>query len=100
MGRTLEEWIAEENPEVLAAAQAMADEMLLNIHLAELRERVRKTQNEMAKQLGVKQPTVAEMEKKGRDIKLSSLKRYVEAAGGKVKLDIELPDGSHFNIAL
>lgn len=55
----------------------------------------------MAQKLGVKQPTVAEMEKKGRDIKLSSLKRYVEAAGGgKVKLDIELPDGTHFNIAL
>ncbi|NIG76507.1 XRE family transcriptional regulator [Cedecea neteri] len=100
MGRTLEQLLAEEKPEVVAAAQAMADEMLLNIHLAELRDKVRKTQNEMAQKLGVKQPTVAEMEKKGRDIKLSSLKRYVEAAGGKVKLDIELPDGTHFNIAL
>lgn len=98
--KTLEEYLAQEKPEVVAAAQAMADEMLLNIHLAELRDRVRKTQNEMAQKLGVKQPTVAEMEKKGRDIKLSSLKRYVEAAGGKVKLDIELPDGTHFNIAL
>ncbi|WP_336981458.1 MULTISPECIES: helix-turn-helix domain-containing protein [unclassified Cedecea] len=100
MGRTLEQWMAEEKTEVVAAAQAMADEMLLNIHLAELRDKVRKTQTEMAQKLGVKQPTVAEMEKKGRDIKLSSLKRYVEAAGGKVKLDIELPDGTHFNIAL
>lgn len=98
--KTLEEYLAQEKPEVVAAAQAMADELLLNIHLAELRDRVRKTQNEMAQKLGVKQPTVAEMEKKGRDIKLSSLKRYVEAAGGKVKLDIELPDGTHFNIAL
>lgn len=98
--KTLEEYLAEEKPEVVAAAQAMADEMLLNIHLAELRDKVRKTQTEMAQKLGVKQPTVAEMEKKGRDIKLSSLKRYVEAAGGKVKLDIELPDGTHFNIAL
>ncbi|AJZ90136.1 Antitoxin HigA [Beauveria bassiana D1-5] len=100
MGRTPEQLLAEEKPEVVAAAQAMANEMLLNIHLAELRDKVRKTQNEMAQKLGVKQPTVAEMEKKGRDIKLSSLKRYVEAAGGKVKLDIELPDGTHFNIAL
>ncbi|SMG25711.1 helix-turn-helix domain-containing protein [Cedecea sp. NFIX57] len=100
MGRTLEQLLAEEKPEVVAAAQAMADEMLLNIHLAELRDKVKKTQTEMAQKLGVKQPTVAEMEKKGRDIKLSSLKRYVEAAGGKVTLDIELPDGTHFNIAL
>lgn len=42
MGRTLEQLLAEEKPEVVAAAQAMADEMLLNIHLAELRDKVRK----------------------------------------------------------
>ncbi len=42
MGRTLEQLLAEEKPEVVAAAQAMADEMLLNIHLTELRDKVRK----------------------------------------------------------
>lgn len=30
----------------------------------------------------------------------TSLKRYVEAAGGKLRLDGELPDGSHFAFAL
>lgn len=50
----------------------------------------------MAEALGVRQPTVAGMEKSGRDIKLSTLKRYIEATGGKLPLDIELPDGSHF----
>jgi len=74
--------------------------MLLNIHLAELRERVQKTQNEMAQELGLKQPTVAVMEKQGRDIKLSTLKRYVEATGSKLRIDIELPDGSHYGFAL
>lgn len=49
----------------------------------------------MAKALGVKQPTIAKMERSGRDVKLSSLKRYIEAGGGKVRLDIELPDGQH-----
>lgn len=29
-------------------------------------------------------------------LKLSSLKRYVKAIGGKLRLDIELPDGSHY----
>ncbi|MEC8308343.1 MAG: hypothetical protein VX915_03020 [Pseudomonadota bacterium] len=28
------------------------------------------------------------------------LKRYVEASGGKVRLDIELPDGSHYQFRL
>jgi len=38
------------------------------------------------------------MEQPGRDIHLSSLKRYGEAAGGKLRLDIDLPDGSHDGI--
>lgn len=100
MSKTLEQLIAEQTPEVVANALAQAQEMLLNIHLAELRERVQKTQNEMAQELGLKQPTVAVMEKQGRDIKLSTLKRYVEATGSKLRIDIELPDGSHYGFAL
>ena len=100
MGRTLEQLIADEKPEVVDSAQAMATDILLNIHLAELREKVQKTQVDMARALGIKQPTVAVMEKAGRDIKLSSLKRYVEAAGGKLRLDVELPDGSHYEFVL
>ena len=100
MGRTLEQLLTDEKPEVVAEAQAMATEILLNIHLAELREKVKKTQVEMAQALGIKQPTVAGMEKRGRDLKLSSLKRYVEAAGGKLRLEVELPDGSHYGFVL
>lgn len=100
MSKTLEQLIAGQTPEVVAKAQTLAQEMLLNIHLAELRERVQKTQNEIAQELGLKQPTVAVMEKQGRDIKLSTLKRYVEATGSKLRIDIELPDGSHYGFAL
>ncbi len=100
MGKTLEEILASEKPEVVASAKEKASDMLLNIHLAELRERVQKTQNEMAQALNIRQPTVAKMEKVGRDIKLSSLKRYVEATGSKLRLDVELPDGSHYGFSL
>ena len=100
MGRTLEQLLADEKPSVVAKAEKIATETLLNIHLAELREKVDKTQVEMAKSLGVKQPTVAEMEKPGRDVKLSTLKRYVEAAGGKLRVDVELPDGSHYGFVV
>ncbi|HHQ4311455.1 TPA: helix-turn-helix domain-containing protein [Serratia fonticola] len=100
MGRTLEQILAEEKTEVVASAEHIAADTLLNIHLAELRERVQKTQVEMAQALGIKQPTVAGMEKPGRDLKLSSLKRYIEAAGGKLRLDIELPDGSHYGFVI
>lgn len=63
MGRTLEQLIADEKPEVVAKAQALAADIMLNIHLAELREKVQKTQVEMAQALGIRQPTVAVMEK-------------------------------------
>lgn len=100
MGRTLEQLIADESPEVVAKAQMLATDILLNIHLAELREKVQKTQVEMAQALGIKQPTIAGIEKPGRDLKLSTLKRYVEAAGCKLRLEVELPDGSHYDFAL
>lgn len=96
MAKTLEQILAEQKPEVVAKAQMKAEEILFNIHLAELRERLQKTQLDVAQLLDIKQPTVAGMEKPGRDLKLSSLKRYVEAIGGKLRLDIELPDGSHY----
>ncbi|WP_036771643.1 helix-turn-helix domain-containing protein [Photorhabdus australis] len=100
MARTLDQILANEKPEVVANAQTAATEILLNIHLAELRERVQKTQGEIALALGIKQPTVSDMEKLGRDLKLSSLKRYVEATGSKLRLDIELPDGTHYGFSI
>lgn len=36
------------------------------------------------------------MEKPGRDVKLSTLRRYVDAIGGKLNIDVELPDGTHY----
>jgi len=50
--------------------------------------------------MGVKQPTIAGMEKNGQDIKLSTLKKYIEAAGCKLNLDIEMSDGSHFGFSI
>lgn len=96
MAKTLEQLIAKEKPSVVAKAKERAAEIMLDIHLAEVRERAQKTQEEIAVSLGVKQPTVSDMERPGHDIKLSSLKRYVEAAGGKLRIDVELPDGSHY----
>jgi hypothetical protein len=48
--------------------------------------------------MGIKQPTVASLEKNGKDVKLLSLKRYVEALGGRLRIDIEMPDGHHFGM--
>ena len=95
MARTLEQILETEKPNLVANAKDKAEATLLNIDLGEIRSLMEKTQTDMAEALGIKQPTVAGMEKVGQDLKLSSLKRYIEAAGGKIRLDIELPDGKH-----
>ena len=100
MARTLAEILDNEDPKVVEQAKAMATEMLLDINLAELRNRAELTQKQVADAMGVKQPTVAGMEKIGQDIKLSSLKKYIEATGGKLRLDIEMSDGSHFGFGV
>lgn len=95
MARTLEQLLDSEKPEVVAAARAKADEILLDMRLSEVRRLVEMTQAQMADAMGVRQPTVAGMEKDGHNLRLSSIKRYAEAAGCRVHIDVELPDGSH-----
>ena len=58
MAKTLDQLIEKEKPAVVAKAKERAAEIMLDIHLAELRERAKKTQDEIALSLGVKQPTV------------------------------------------
>ena len=100
MTRRLEDLIADERPEIVEAAQREADDMLFDLRLAELREQANLTQEKIAQALQVTQPTVAGFEKSGQDLRLSSLKRYIEAIGGRVRLDIELPDGSHHDFPI
>ena len=92
--------LAKEKPEVLQEAKRQAEDMLLDLRLAELRALTALSQAQLAEVMGVTQPTVASLEKKGRDVRLLSLKRYVEAAGCKLKINIELPDGSSHGLPI
>ncbi|MCQ6882845.1 helix-turn-helix domain-containing protein, partial [Escherichia coli] len=47
----------------------------------------------VAEAMGISQPAVTKLEQRGNDLKLATLKRYVEAMGGKLSLDVELPTG-------
>lgn len=100
MANSLDALLANEKPDVVRRAQIKADRILLEIRLSEVRALLQKTQKDLAEAMGVTQPTIAHMEKAGNDLKLSSIKRYVESAGAKVRLDIELPDGTHHAIPL
>ena len=40
-------------------------------------------------------PSLSAIERRGNDLKISTMKKYVEAMGGKLRIDIELPTGKH-----
>lgn len=99
MAKPLNELLKKAHPDIVQAAEKRATQEILDIRLSMLREQLELSQVEMAARLGISQPSVANLEKRGQEIKLSSLKRYVEAMGGKLALDIELPDGRHIGVS-
>ena len=98
--RTLDEVIASRSPESQARIKEMADEMILEVGLQMMREELQLSQKQVAEAMGISQPAVTKLEQRGNDLKLATLKRYVEAMGGKLSLDVELPTGNRlaFNI--
>ncbi|MDC4177558.1 helix-turn-helix transcriptional regulator [Acinetobacter baumannii] len=96
----LNDIISKRSPESQQRIKKMANQMLLDINLSNLREELKISQAEIAKNLGVSQAAISKREKLGKDLKISSLKEYVEAMGGKVRLDVELPNGKHVAIPI
>ena len=70
----------------------MKGELLAEMHLHELRRARALTQRDMAKMLKVNQPAVSKLEQRA-DVYVSSLRSYIEAVGGKLKIVAEFPDG-------
>ena len=60
-------------------------QLLKEVLLYEIREQLRITQEDMAIRLNTKQANVSRTERR-RDMKLSTLKRYIEAMGGELDI--------------
>lgn len=58
--------------------------------MQDMRKAKELTQAKLAETLGVKQATIAQMEKRS-DLLISTLRSYVEAMGGNLKLVVEFP---------
>lgn len=91
--KTLREAIATRSPESQARIKEMADEMILETGLQLLREEMQVSQKKLAELMGVSQPAITQIEQRGNDVKLATLKRYIEAMGGKLSLNVEFPEG-------
>ena len=100
MAKTLQELLEERSPESNARISKMADDLILENQLYRIREELELSQQQIADILGIKQPSLSAIEKRGNDLKISTMKKYVEAMGGKLRIDVELPTGKHigFNV--
>lgn len=88
MPRSLEQVLAKQPAQRRAKVQQRAAELAT---LKDLRHAVEQTQEELATALGVGQDTISRLEQRS-DMLLSTLKRYVEAMGGKLDLVARFPN--------
>jgi transcriptional regulator with XRE-family HTH domain len=79
-------------PERLARAKARAKDAMAEMLLAEIRRSVGLTQEELAESVGIKQPTLSRLESQD-DMQISTLRRLIEALGGKLEIIAHLPGG-------
>ena len=98
MGRNVDDIIASlpkaRRDKIEAKAAQMAQEMIDHADsLAEVRKAMSKTQSEVARELGVGQVAVAQMEKRS-DLLLSTLQRYVRAAGAELSVVVRTKSGA------
>ena len=79
-------------PERRQRIEALKGEMLAEMPLHELRRARALTQRDLANMLRVNQPAISKLEQR-TDMYVSSLRSYIEAVGGKLKIVAEFPEG-------
>jgi len=92
MGRNLDDIYAALPPEKRAKIDARAAQLMTEYEtLQELRKAMNVTQEQMARDLGVKQENISRLEKRS-DMLLSTLARAIGALGGKLDLTVRFAD--------
>lgn len=81
------------SPESRERAKRKALKLREEMDLAELRNAMRLSQEEIASALKIGQASVAKMEKR-TDMYVSTLRRYIEAMGGELDIVARFPDHS------
>ena len=81
------------SPDAQARARSLADKMLQEMPLHELRLARQKTQTQLARVLDVQQAAVSRIERRA-DMYISTLRSYIEAMGGRLEIVATFPDGA------
>ena len=76
-----------------ARIEKKAGKILEEMSLNDIRLSRRCSQNELAELLEIRQASVSKLERRS-DIHVSSLRKYIEALGGKLVIQAEFPEGA------
>jgi len=93
MAKKFSELEARMSPESRARAEAMAQKMLAEMPLDELRRARGLSQKMLADALRIQQPAIAKLERR-TDMYISTLRSHIEAMGGQLEVVARFPDGS------
>lgn len=93
MANKFSELRAKMKPEARERAELMAQTMLAEMPLNELRKARGLSQKMLAEVLHVQQPAIAKIEKR-TDMYLSTLRSHIEAMGGELDVVARFPDGA------
>ena len=88
--KTLAQYIKKLPPSERAAIAEGAQRKIAALHLQQAREAAGLTQEEVAERMGITQATLSRMEHRP-DVKISNIRRYVEALGGRLEMRAVFP---------
>lgn len=92
MAKQFSELRAQLSPESQEWVEQQIKAALQEIALSELRRARKMSQTELAKNLGIRQPSIADMEKR-TDMYISTLRSLVEGMGGELDIIARFPGG-------
>lgn len=96
--KTLDAYIKKLPAAERSAIAEGARQKIAAIRLQEAREAAGLTQEEVAQRMGVTQASLSRMEHRP-DVKLSNIRKYVEALGGTLEVSVVLPKQAKHRVA-
>ena len=82
------------SPEARHHSKEMADEMMREIRLTELRSALGVSQEELAQLMQKKQAAISRFERRS-DMHISTLREFIAALGGQLQVIASFPEGSY-----
>ena len=92
MAKSFKTLVDKMSPESQKRVADRKQELLQDLALQELRQARRLTQQQLAESLKISQASVSKMEGQS-DMYLSTLRRFLEAMGGELRIVARFPDG-------